>query len=271
MEKNNWHKKFISWEENKTLYISVVFTWDLPEVEMLLKQRSTQKYIIIGGPAIKLMPTYFDKFDNVTIGGDISGILQKYNPLATKTTVGCIRNCDFCSVRKTEGNFKELSDWPDLPIVCDNNILAASIKHLDKVFDRLEKFDNADFNQGLDCRLMNRYHSERLTRIKAMCRLSLDHKGQKEDWINAYTLLREAGLPKKYIRSYALVGYHDSPEESWERCNWIESHKIKALPMWYHALNQTKKNIVTERQKKLGWSDYERKKIMGWFYKHRLI
>lgn len=271
MIKNNWHKRFMSWKKDKTLYISIIFTWDLPEVKRILKQKLFQEPTIIGGPAVYLMPDYFNSFSNIRIGNNMPGMLQKFNPLATRTTIGCIRNCDFCGVRKTEGYFKELKDWPDLPIICDNNILAASINHLNKVFDRLEKHNNVDFNQGIDCRLMNEYHARRIARIKALTRLALDNKGQMDDWEKAYSLLRRAGLKKKYIRSYAIIGYNDTPENAWDRCNWIEEHKIKALPMWYHDLNQTKKNVVTEKQKGMGWTDYERKKIMGWFYQHRSI
>jgi hypothetical protein len=91
-----------------------------------------------------------------------------------------------------------------------------------------------------------------------------------EQWKSAFNLLRKAGLPKRSIRSYALIGFGSSPDEAWARCNWIETHGIKALPMWFHPLNALNKNIVTDDQKQFGWTDNKRLEIMGWFYKHRL-
>jgi len=39
--------------------------------------------------------------------------------------------------------------------------------------------------------------------------------------------------------------------------------------MWYHPLDALKFNEVTNEQKDYGWSEKERKRIMGYFYKHR--
>ena len=128
----------------------------------------------------------------------------------------------------------------------------------------------ADFNQGLDARLLTEYHAARLKEIgRPMIRLAMDHSGMRDEWENAYALLRAAGIPKSLIRSYALVGFHTDPGEAWERCRWVESHGVKVLPMWYHALDCLVENSVTEEQGKWGWNDYERRRIMQWFYQHK--
>jgi len=159
---------------------------------------------------------------------------------------------------------------PDLPIITDNNLLACSKKHFDKVIDRLKKFDNVDFNQGIDSRLLKKHHANRFTELKKpIIRLALDSMEYMHDWEKAYRLLRGAGLPKSLIRSYALIGFDSDSLEAWERCQWIENHKIKVLPMWYHALDQLEANIVTDDQKRLGWTEYDRKTIMGFYYRHR--
>lgn len=218
--------------------------------------------------------------------------------------VGCIRNCEFCGVDKIEPSFNELTDWPDLPIICDNNLLAASHKHFDRVIDRLKKHDWCDFNQGIDARLLKPYHASRFAELKSpVLRLALDSMDYSDSWEKAFDILRKAGLPKSSIRSYALIGFDSGPNEAWERCQWIESHGIKVLPMWFHPLNALEKNAVTDDQKllewdkyqqgeimewhyqrgkkhatkvknrggqkALGWNDKERTNIMGWFYKHR--
>lgn len=89
------------------------------------------------------------------------------------------------------------------------------------------------------------------------------------DWTRAFDLLRAAGLAKSNIRSYALIGFDAGPSEAWDRCKWIEKHGIKPSPMWFHELTAMKRDVVTDKQKAMGWTAYERQHIMQWFYKHR--
>jgi hypothetical protein len=88
-------------------------------------------------------------------------------------------------------------------------------------------------------------------------------------WEIAFEHLRSAGIPKSRIRSYALIGDNDSPLEAWYRCLWIEQHKVKPSPMWFHPKNALEKNVVSSTQESLGWDDYERRRIMQWFYWHK--
>jgi hypothetical protein len=259
------------WIENRVLYMSIPFTWLLSEARTYLSQMSHEwDSAIVGGPAIFLMPGFFNSIPNVAEGYSLKGVLQKVNPGVSRTTIGCIRNCGFCGVSKIEPNFEELAIWPDRPILCDNNILAASDHHFDLVCDKLEKWGWCDFNQGIDARLLTPYHAERLHRIgKPVVRLALDNTKMKETWAEAFELLHGSGIAKRLIRSYCLVGYKDDPETAWENCRFVESFKVMALPMWYHELTATELNSVTAEQEKSGWTDYERRKIMQWFYKHK--
>lgn len=268
-----WPKKTTYWTEGRTLMASIPFTWELPKVLNYLHQRSFNwENAIVGGPAVELIPGFFNGLDYVEEGHDYPGVLQMVNPLATRTTLGCVRKCGFCAIGtgRIEGEYRELTDWPDLPMVSDNNLLAASKGHFDKVIDRLVKHGWADFNQGLDSRLLTDYHSSRLAEIKKpTIRLALDHMDYRDKWQECFDRLREAGIAKSNISSYCLVGFESDPKESWQRCEWIESHGIKSYPMWFHSLDQLKKNIVTEDQLALGWDDDSRKRIMGYYYKHR--
>lgn len=270
--KDNWPRGITSWRENDTLYLSVPFTWLLPKALEIVLQRSWEwMRVVVGGPAVMLMPTYFKPWPWVEVGQtSYHGVLQRVNPQATRTTLGCVNACPFCAVPKLEGAFRELDDWPDQPVLIDNNLLAASEGHLDRVFDRLEKWGWADFNQGLDARRLNGYHAERIARVgKPIVRLALDFPGMKDEWQAAFDLLREAGIPQGAIRSYALIGFNSGPDECWERCEWIESQGALALPMWFHELDALEHNVVTKKQEALGWNDYERRRIMQWYYQHK--
>jgi len=268
----DWPKKHTAWIDNRVLHISIPFTWNLPEVKREIRQLSFEwDSVIVGGPAVELIPGYFGDMDYVSIGKHWSGVLQMVNPLATRTTTGCIRNCGFCAVPKIEVRFKELSGWPNLPIICDNNLLAASMDHFDKVIDRLKRrWEWADFNQGVDSRLLNDHHAKRFKEIKKpTIRLALDSMKYVDQWEAALDRLFSAGIAKRNIKSYAIIAFDSDPEEAWTRCNYIESKGIKAFPMWYRPLNILRKNTVTHEQKKIGWNDFERRKIMQWFYQHK--
>src|SRR3990170_3113960 len=270
-----WPKGPTSWIIDRVLYVSIPFTWDLPHVHARLENVDfTFDRVEVGGPATKLMPSYFDDLPHVIVRYDYPGAMQIVNPQATKTTTGCIRSCGFCAVPRMEGKITELSEWPDLPIVCDNNLLGSSVEHFDRVIERLKVHGWADFNQGIDSRLLSDYHATRLREIgRPMIRLALDSMTYAEQWGVAFDRLRSAGFPKSLIRSYALIGFEENKGhtvgEAWSRCGWIENHGIKVLPMWYHRLDAMMPNIVTEKQKALGWNDFERRNIMQWYYQHK--
>jgi hypothetical protein len=257
-----WPKREFEWIENGVLHISVPFTWCLPRVQKRIA--STWMPVKVGGPAVYLIPNYLK---GAEIGHDANGALQRINPMATRSTVGCPRRCPFCAVPRTEGRLLELSDWPDLPIYCDNNILAASLGQFDRVMDRLEGHGWGDFNQGVDAGFLNEHHAERMVRVKGlMVRLALDSQRDKKAWSRAYTILRSQGIPKNRIRSYVMVAFNTGVDEAWERCKWVKGHGVLPLPMWYHPLNAMRENIVTEQQKELGWNNKERMRIMRHYY-----
>lgn len=270
-----WPKAPTSWLIDRTMYISIPFTWNLKAVHGRLSTKDfTFDRVIVGGPATKLMPDFFNDLPHVERQEHYAGAMQIVNPQATKTTTGCIRSCGFCAVPKNEGKLKELDEWPDLPVVCDNNLLASSVEHFDRVIDRLKVHGWADFNQGIDSRLLTDYHAKRLREIgRPMIRLALDSMAYADQWEVAYERLRSAGFPKSLIRSYALIAVEENAGhtigEAWNRCGWVENHGVKVLPMWYHRLDAMQENIVTKGQAALGWNDDERMSIMGWFYQHR--
>ena len=275
---NIWKSGILTWEDGDTLCISVVFTWFLPKARKYAEAMRHRR-VRIGGPAVDLMPHYLEGC-GAEIGGDYPGVLQKFNHLATRTSLGCPRKCNFCSVPKlTAMRARELSgkpvmalaDWPDLPVISDDNLLAVRpLSHFDRVCDRLEKHEWCDFNQGTDARLLTEYHAERFARLKRpKIRLALDSMSYVEAWDQAVDRLLRAGISKRNIRTYCIMAFGTSPDQCWQTCEHVEKRGITPLPMWFHELDALERNIVTERQKQLGWNDYERRKLMQWFYQHK--
>jgi len=266
-----WPKAPTRWIEGRTLFVSVPFTWDLPALRDELQQGDLAwDSVIVGGPAVDMMPGWFNDLPHVHTGHGMPGAMQRVNPEATKTSVGCIRRCEFCAVPQTEGRLRELDDWPDLPIITDNNLLACSRRHFDRVIERLKGHGWADFNQGIDARLLTAHHAQAIAEIgKVTVRLALDSMSHRAAWENAVDTLTTNGVPKSRIRSYALIGFDSSPEEAWNRCQYIEQHVRMVLPMWFHELNALELNSVTKEQGKLGWCDKERLHIMRYYYQHQ--
>jgi hypothetical protein len=274
---HEWTKGPTKWTEGNTLFVSVPFTWNLPEVMRQARQPDMfYKSVVVGGPAIRLAQVKLPELladlpEWVEIGDECEDALQRMNPQATRTTVGCVRKCDFCAVPITEGKFRELDDWPDKPIICDNNLLAASQTHFDRVCDRLEKHSWCDFNQGLDARLMTDYHAERIGRLRgAKVRLALDHSSLIDAWTRTYELLRKHKVAKSRISTYVLCGFKSDPVDAWRRCEHVDNRgSPAALPQWYHPLDAMEYNAVLPCHREFGWDKKEKNRIMGYYYQHR--
>lgn len=266
-----WPKEITEWHAGGVGYLSVPFTWLLARArDRILQKDFWVERWRVGGPAVNLMP-HFLHGCGAQLGGDLPGILQRVNPEATRTTIGCPRRCKFCGIgqRLVEGDFHELDEWPDLPIVCDNNLLAASDRHFDRVMDRLVEWGWCDFNQGLDCRYLTQHHAKRIAEVtKPMVRLALDADGLRGQWSKAVETLLDAGVAKSHIRSLVLCGLQGSPDDDWRRCEFVESCGIDASPMWFHRLESLEYGEVTAAQQARGWTKTKQRRLMRWYYKH---
>ena len=237
----SWSKDVVEWIDGDTAYLSVVFSWHLQRAYQRAAWLRMQGYHVrAGGPAVSLNPTFLA--DVAEIGGDVPA-LKRHNPDACFTTRGCIRQCQFCAVPKIEGAFRELHDFDIAPIVCDNNFLASSRRHFDRVIDALKDCSGVDFNQGLDARLLTDYHAGRLAELDLHCaRLAWDFTGMEPELMAAYETLRRAGLPKRLIRVYVLIGFNDTPEDALYRLETVRGLGLKPNPMRYQPLDAKKRN-----------------------------
>ena len=96
-----WSKKTVEWIEDDTAFVSVPFTWNLLKAFPRCAALKQEGYHVrAGGPAVSLMPDYLATV--AEIGGDVDAV-GRHNQNATFTTRGCIRQCEFCAVPKTEG------------------------------------------------------------------------------------------------------------------------------------------------------------------------
>lgn len=238
-----WAGGIVDWIDGDIAYVSSVFSWNTEKAYMkCVWYKSLGYHVRCGGQSIEMNPDTFSEFD---VGGSINA-LPHHNPDAVFTSRGCIRKCSFCLVPKLEGNLRELDDWEVKPIICDNNLLACSREHFDRVIERLleHNIKGIDFNQGLDARILTDHHAEQLARLPkdTIVRLAWDNIATESLYMKAFKRLTMAGIKPNQIRTYVLIGYKDTPEDALYRLERVRGLGALPNPMRYQPLDAKKRN-----------------------------
>jgi len=265
-----WTKKPLEWIDGDRAYLSVVFTWQLPESWSRCVWYRQQDYQVhAGGPAVSLFPDYLSGV--ATVNGTTVDALPRHNIAATRFSTGCIRACPFCAVPITEGELRECPGDPR-PIVCDNNLLACSKRHFDHAIDTLKGVPGVDMNQGLDCRLITEYHVDRLKELNLHCiRFAWDHTAEERHVMRAIELCLKAGIPRSKIRIYVLVGYQDSPEDALYRMQTLKAMGLhKNSPMRFQPIRGDGA-LVKDSYLEPTWTEYEMKRFMHYWFRQAWV
>jgi hypothetical protein len=238
-----WSNGIAEWIEDNTAFVSAVFSWNAQNAYMRCVALRAEGYRVrAGGQAVFQNPAMFAEFDT---SGTVNALVH-HNPDATFTSRGCIRHCSFCLVPKLEGTLFELDDWEVKPIICDNNLLATSRAHFDKVIDRLleKRLNKIDFNQGLDARILTTHHAKRFAELprNTIIRLAWDHIKTEKLYLEAFEKLGSAGIKPQQIRTYVLIGYKDTPEDALYRLEKVRALGALPNPMRYQPLDTQRRN-----------------------------
>jgi len=232
----NWIKGIARWEVGNTLYISVPFTWLVGEAQELAERYKGKA--IIGGPGL-MTPTECEGFEPILF----------HNPAATFTTRGCPNSCPFCVVPKLEGDLKEIKNFRPAPVICDNNLLAASHKHIERVVNSLKLFPFVDFNQGLEAKRFTPEVANLLSQLCCKVRFAFDSWGQEAAVKDAIDLCRERTT--RDISVYCLIGYKDTPPDAQAKLELIRSWDVYPNAMRYQPLDAKTKNSYVAP----GWTE----------------
>jgi len=262
----SWLKKAIDWTENGTAFVSVPFTWELPQAYSRCVFLREQGYKVrAGGPAVSLMPDYLA--DVAEIGGEVDA-LKHHNPNATFTSRGCPNRCGFCAVPKIEGGLVELDDWEPKPIVCDNNLLACSRAHFDRVIDSLKSIESVDFEQGLDARLLTDHHAQRIAELNlSLVRFAWDDIKSESPIMEAMEKILAVGIPKSKLRVYVLFNFNDTPEDTLYRFQTLKDMSIWSNPARFQALDALKRNAYVAP----AWTERKLRRMMRYWYRQRWL
>ncbi len=134
--RGEWIKGVAHWTVGCTVFISIAFTWRLPEARRVAEYyRALGFHVRAGGPGTFTRKDYLA--DLCEVGGDAPDAIARHNPAATRASYGCPVGCWFCIVPKMDG--KEFTLKPDFsvrPVLCDDNLSALPAEYQDHIVDR---------------------------------------------------------------------------------------------------------------------------------------
>ena len=190
---------------------------------------------------------------------------------------GCIRDCDFCLVRKKEGiihqvkplNLNSKGKWI---MLLDNNFFAC--KQWRENLKLLKSYNQPiDFNQGIDLRILTEEMARELSKLKIkVIHCAWDNYEDKE------IILKGLRILTKYIKSYkitcyVLVGFkhHHIVDQDLERVMTLKELGVNPFAMGY--INFDNSNYKKPKEikdfcrwvnmracfKSCTWEEYDRK------------
>lgn len=245
----------VTWTEDGRLYISIAFSWQLPEAEKIARAFPGA---VIGGPGTGRATVY-----------DGPGLcpMKRHNADFTRTTEGCPNACGFCIVSHIHPVYREFPDFEPAPTIIDDNWTAASRVHKQRTVDRLALANLIyDFNQGLEARQFTNELADDLGRLRLKkVRFAFD------SWHQAGAVKRAVDLARsrtcREVGIYVLIGYQDTPESARARLELVRSWGLRPNPMRYQPLGCLKKDDYIAP----GWTDYELKKMMHYYARLRWL
>jgi hypothetical protein len=230
-------------DEADEVHLSVSFEWDKPAAELLAHQWEAVAPVKIGGPA------YEDP------GGEFTpGLYIKRGYVITSR--GCPNRCWFCRAWRNEGNEVRELTIHDGYNVLDNNLLACSREHQERVFQMLQKQpERARFTGGLEPKRFTAWHAEWLLNLKPeVAFFAYDTPDDREHILNSARILRDSGIIRHgnhSMRCYVLIGFNGDTIESAES-RLRETMNAGYMPM---AMLYDKGRQVTDR---VTWNRFQR-------------
>jgi hypothetical protein len=216
LPQSKWVGGLAHWTVGDRAYLSVAFTYRLPDARKLATYYSARGFkVFAGGPALAhvKMQRYLEDVAWVPRGagnpGRLDGALQRHNPAATIASRGCDQKCSFCIVPFMEGSFTELPEFPVLPVLCDNNLSGLPAEYQDYIVGRY--IENSvpllDANSGFEPRSFTASVFARWERInRGVWRLAYDDLMERDFIREALAILKHAGVCARRIQIYTLLG-----------------------------------------------------------------
>lgn len=201
--------------EGDTLYLSIAFTWKIPEARSRAAFARASGYrVVVGGPALFRQPMKDEIKDVAEVADVLPDALSFHNPDATIASRGCPVGCYFCIVPAMEGRtFTLLPDFPVRPILCDNNLSALPAEYQDFIVERYQRegVPLMDANSGFEPATFTDDVFRRWKPInRGPWRFAYDELRERGEVLRVMQMLKDENQKKK--RVYVLIG--NEPFES---------------------------------------------------------
>jgi len=208
-DRGRWAGGLAEWEEGDTCYLSIAFTYKLPQAfSRSLFAKACGKKVVAGGPALMLpkMRAVLPGF--VEIRDTYPDAIARHNPRATFASRGCPVGCWFCIVPKLEGEtFTLIPDFPVRPILCDNNLSALPDEYQDHIVERYiaAGVPLLDANSGFEPRTFTpKVYARWKPILRGPWRFAYDDMEETAEVASVLEMLRAE--PQKRKRVYVLIG-----------------------------------------------------------------
>lgn len=266
LTKGTWIKGVAHWSDvkTKTAFISVAFTWRLPEARDLAERYGEIGYRVrAGGPGIFTQRKYLAGVAEV--GGDMPDAVARHNPMATFASRGCSVGCWFCIVPKMEGRtFTEIDDFPVRPVLCDNNLSALSPEFQRHIVKRYADtgIPLLDANSGFEPQTFDDEVFRRWAPIlKGPWRFGYDENTEGENVERVMRMLKGVSPRKKQV--YTMIG-HEPFNVCMDRIRRVIAWGGEPYAQPFMKLNALEKKAAVRHD----WTELRLRQVQRWTNRH---
>lgn len=260
----DWVKGVAHWREGSIAFISVAFTWRLPEARRLFDYYRAIgcAKIRIGGPGTFTQRKYLTQhIPDAEIGGSISDAIARHNPDATRASYGCPVGCWFCIVPKMDGKtFTFLPDFPVRPILCDDNLSALPPDYQQHIVDRYiaDGVPLLDANSGFEPATFDEDVFARWRPIlKGPWRFGYDETTEGANVERVFRMLKDVSPRKKQV--YTMIG-HEPFDVCMDRIQRVIAWRGEPYAQPFIKLNA----LVKEPRVQHDWTPLLLKQVQRW-------
>ena len=238
------------------VYVSCIFTWNRSQA-LGLSSLFPDSKVVFGGSGVSLSTVLPDEVEHIRPDYDLYPIDFSMG----FTSRGCLRKCKFCLVPEKEGCIRDHSPLSEIldpshnkALFLDNNVLASPSWR--KTFSDIEESGiKADFNQGLDIRLVDEEKAKILAGLnlygypewnRKTLRFAFDNPREAPAVKRGVELLLDAGVKPYQLFCYVLVGFDTTQQQDKERLDLLKSYGVRPYIMRYNNI-QSQYYIDTAR------------------------
>lgn len=212
--RGSWVKGVAHWREGETAFISVAFTWRLPEARRVAEYyRAIGCHVVAGGPGVFTQRKFLADVAEIPNPTDpasrIPDAIARHNPMATRASYGCPVGCWFCIVPKMDGRaFTLMPDFPIRPVLADDNLSALPADYQQHIVDRYiaAGVPLLDANSGFEPATFDEdvFHRWRPI-LKGPWRFGYDEATEGEAVARAFRILKDVSPRRKQV--YTMIGH----------------------------------------------------------------